>query len=94
VRLNDQVKAGQLLALVGNSGNSDAPHLHFQLVNVNSPMGAEGIPYEFESFTQLGVVDNNPAGQDNGQVSSHKNAEEPVVHRHEFPVTNAVVNFP
>lgn len=42
---------------LGNSGNSDAPHLHFQLTGGNSPMGSEGIPYELEVFTQLGVLD-------------------------------------
>jgi murein DD-endopeptidase len=35
VKLGHTVKAGQLLALLGNSGNSDAPHLHFQLMDAN-----------------------------------------------------------
>src|SRR5262249_17899379 len=29
VKLGDEVKAGQVLAHLGNSGNSDGPHLHF-----------------------------------------------------------------
>jgi hypothetical protein len=40
------------------------------------------------------MVDNDPAVQDNGQVLLPKSAENPVVHRCEFPVNNAVVTFP
>jgi murein DD-endopeptidase MepM/ murein hydrolase activator NlpD len=44
------VKRGQVLGLVGNSGNSTEPHLHFHLSDGNSPLGSEGIPYALESF--------------------------------------------
>ena len=83
-----------MLALLGNSGNSDAPHLHFQLADTNSPLGAEGIPYEFEDFTQLGMVPDDPAMQDNGQALLPKTQEKPVVHPGEFPLNNAVATFP
>ncbi|HEY7403329.1 MAG TPA: M23 family metallopeptidase [Candidatus Angelobacter sp.] len=51
VKLGDHVKRGQVLGLVGNSGNSTEPHLHFHLSDGNSPLGSEGIPYALESFT-------------------------------------------
>ena len=50
VKLGDHVKRGQVLGLVGNSGNSTEPHLHFHLSNGNSPLASEGVPYAFESF--------------------------------------------
>jgi len=50
VKAGDRVRRGQVLGLVGNSGNSTQPHLHFHVVNGNSPLGAEGIPYAIESF--------------------------------------------
>jgi murein DD-endopeptidase MepM/ murein hydrolase activator NlpD len=50
VKLGDHVKRGQVLGLVGNSGNSIEPHLHFHLSDANSLLGSEGIPYALESF--------------------------------------------
>ncbi len=93
VRVGDRVKAGQVLARLGNSGNSDAPHLHFHLMDANSPLGAEGLPYEIDGFTQLGVS----AGPDmlgSGQAWRPRSQEAPTVHRQELPVDNAVVTFP
>jgi murein DD-endopeptidase MepM/ murein hydrolase activator NlpD len=92
VKLGDRVKAGQVLARLGNSGNSDAPHLHFHLMDANSPLGAEGLPYEIDGFTQLGVSD-DPAVLDSGQAWRPNSQAAPVVHRRELPVNNAVVTF-
>jgi murein DD-endopeptidase len=94
VKLGEQVKAGQILGLLGNSGNSDAPHLHLQLVNANSPFESEGVPYELDSFTQLGTVPDDPAAQDTGEILLPKEKEKPAVRRDEFPLNNAAVNFP
>jgi murein DD-endopeptidase MepM/ murein hydrolase activator NlpD len=44
------VKEGQELAQVGHSGNSTAPHLHFQLMNSANLMEAEGVPCCFKSY--------------------------------------------
>jgi hypothetical protein len=54
LRLHQQVKAGDVLGELGDSGNTTAPHLHFQLMDANSPLAAEGIPYLFEKFRFLG----------------------------------------
>jgi hypothetical protein len=93
VKLGDQVKAGEVLALLGNSGNSDAPHLHLHLMDANSPLGSEGLPYELDTFTEQGVIE-DPDMLDTGQAWRPKNDTAPVLHRQEFPVDNAVVNFP
>ena len=94
VKVGDRVSAGQVLARLGNSGNSDAPHLHFQLMDSNSPLGSEGIPCEFASFTQLGVVADQDAVLDAGQPWQPKTQATPVVHRREFPFDKAVFTFP
>jgi hypothetical protein len=93
VKPGDRVKAGQVLAKLGNSGNSDAPHLHFQLMDANSPLGAEGLPYALKAFTQAGVLD-DVAMLDTGAPWTPKAATPPVARHGEFPVDNAVVTFP
>jgi murein DD-endopeptidase len=94
VKVGDEVTVGQVLARLGNSGNSDAPHLHFQLMDANSPLGSEGIPYEFVSFTQLGVLQNQDAALDAGQPWQPKTRPMPIVRRQEFPFDKAIVTFP
>src|SRR5262249_8373941 len=93
VKVGDRVRAGQVLALLGNSGNSDAPHLHFHLVDANSPLGAEGIPYAFEQFDQLGVAGDPDVFVAGGGWKAEAGAK-PTPQRREFPLDNAVVAFP
>ena len=58
VSRGDPVTEGQVLGLLGNTGNSDAPHLHFQVVTDNPVfMGAEGYPVVFRSFNLTGTID-------------------------------------
>ena len=58
VKAGDKVEKGRVLGLIGNSGVSDAPHLHFHIVDSASVFGGEGIPYVFEKFEKLSLFDN------------------------------------
>jgi len=54
----DRVTDGQVLGLMGNSGNSDLPHLHFQVVEGKASfLGAEGYPHVYRAFNVTGEVD-------------------------------------
>jgi murein DD-endopeptidase MepM/ murein hydrolase activator NlpD len=53
VKAGDRVTTGQVLGLVGNSGNSTEPHLHFHVSNGVSPLGSEGLPYALIGHTGL-----------------------------------------
>lgn len=54
VKVGDRVRQGQVLGLVGNSGNSTEPHLHFHLSDSPSPLGSEGIPYVHDRLEVVG----------------------------------------
>ncbi len=50
VHAGEKVKKGQVLARLGNSGNSTEPHLHFQIMDQPSTLAANGLPYAFDSY--------------------------------------------
>jgi peptidase M23-like protein len=54
VRHHDHVHRGDVLALLGNSGNTTGAHLHLQLTDGNSVLQSQGVPFVFERFTYLG----------------------------------------
>jgi N-acyl-D-aspartate/D-glutamate deacylase len=88
VKVGDQVRRGQVLGLVGNSGNSTEPHLHFHLSDANSPLGGEGIPYAFDSFE----VESRIAGLQPDKLP-WKPLDTPDPRRAELPLENVVVRF-
>ncbi len=54
VHKGDRVTRGQVIGLVGNTGNSVAPHLHFQVMAGPSSFASNGLPYEIDSFQVTG----------------------------------------
>ncbi|MGB2590286.1 MAG: M23 family metallopeptidase [Candidatus Acidiferrum sp.] len=84
VKLGDKVHRGQVVGLVGNTGNSTEPHLHFHIENGNSPLGAEGLPYSLPSFEVVG----------HGWTWKPSDSQGPAeIHKNEMPTENEVVNF-
>ena len=54
VKQGDRVRRGDVLGLVGSSGNSLAPHLHFHVMDGPLPLASNGLPYVVDSFTVSG----------------------------------------
>ena len=89
VKTGDRVHRGQVLAHLGESGNSAAPHLHFQLSNAVTFEGSEGIPYEFDNFDLLGP---ESEAQLFGQGEPWKAIA--IHHRHaQMPLNDVVIQF-
>ena len=87
VKVGDRVKAGQVIVLLGNSGNSTEPHLHFHLIDRSSPLGGEGLPFAYPSYTLLGK---GTLGDDAAKIDWL--AEKKSVHG-EIPAENEIVQF-
>ncbi len=82
VKVGEKVRKGRIIGLLGNSGNSDAPHLHFHIASAASPLGAEGLPFLFESFAVLGIEAFDPLKKSAGDKRAL-----------EMPLENEVIRF-
>jgi peptidase M23-like protein len=69
VRAGDRVRRGDQIGTVGNSGNSQAPHLHFQMMDAPSGLAANGIPYVFDAFTVTAVDEAGTADFDRAEAT-------------------------
>jgi len=63
VRTGAHVHWGEVLALLGNSGNATAAHLHLQVTDRNSVLQSQGVPFVFSAFTYLGPGSDYPEKQ-------------------------------
>ena len=54
VEEGERVRAGEKLGLLGNSGNTDAPHLHFQIMNGPGDLNSVGLPFVFDRMALQG----------------------------------------
>jgi murein DD-endopeptidase len=102
VKKGDTVQRGQVLGLVGNSGNSTEPHLHFHLADRNAAIDSEGLPYAFDTFELQAPPDRVTAAmkQDgeslaiDASVMSRLATSSGTAKRDEIPMMNAIVRFP
>jgi hypothetical protein len=63
VKVGDELTTGQVIAALGNTGNSDAPHLHFHVMSTPDPLRSNGLPFVISTF-RLDSRVASPAGLD------------------------------
>lgn len=92
----DVVERGQYLGRLGNSGNTDAPHLHFQVMDRPSPLDANGLPFVFDRMElrgrmmgSLDDINNTIFAGAAPQIDSSTNGRR----RRQMPLTKDVLNF-
>jgi hypothetical protein len=61
VTAGQTVKAGDLVGELGNSGNTDAPHLHFHVMDGPDPLASDGLPYQFDTLQLVGQATGDQA---------------------------------
>ena len=89
VRVGDAVHRGQILGAIGNSGNSDGPHLHYHVTEAvdaaTAPLRGEGVPFVLEAFA---VVAHDPE-----RVAQHASLTALGTHRAALPVEGDVIRL-
>lgn len=97
VREGERVRPGQVLGLIGNSGNSTTPHLHFQVMTTAEFFPTDSPPFTFRQFRVVGQVepriwDDNLGLQPTGVLPITPSPYEGL-HRARYPLDREVLEF-
>ena len=88
VRTGDRVRLGDLVARVGNSGNSSEPHLHLHLQDAPEPNAGEGIPFFFSQYVVSSTGEHVARGMPRGGIHRRRYAGD-VIQRPSAPARDA-----
>ena len=91
VKLNERVRAGQILGSVGASGSVfSGAHLHFHVADANAPLAAQGLPFVFRSYRRLGSF---PSFEALERPWTRAVGERPITRSGDTPAPLTVVSF-
>jgi len=95
VKIGEHVRAGDVIGLLGNTGNTTAPHVHFHVMDGTSPLDANSLPYVFTRFTVEGVMTDDDVGAalEKGVPAKIDTSRLAGPHVKQLPLNNQVVDF-
>jgi Peptidase family M23 len=96
VKAGDHVKAGEVIGLLGNTGGTLAPHLHFHIVNGPEVATSDGYPYVLRAFAVAGQVEDEAlaASLEGKPGFPPRDAIKPEPREGELPLNFNIVDFP
>ena len=98
VKEGDKVGKGQVLAKLGNTGNANASHLHFHLMNGPSVLGSSGIPYVVDAFEYQGQISAQQLADADDYLTGNffgpGRLAAPESRKDQLPMAWSIVNFP
>lgn len=94
VKSGDRVKTGDVIGHLGSTGISDAPHLHFHVMDGPWPLAASGLPYEFTAFTGAGRFEPTADTFEKGAPGKIDRSWFPGQHKGKLPLNLQIVDFP
>lgn len=96
LQVGDYVRQGQKLGLLGNTGNSSAPHLHFQVMDQPSSLDDTSLPFVFDRMNlegrlsvDLTVLDENM----DKKIAMHMDKKDAKPLTRAMPLSRDIVGF-
>ena len=96
VHWGDTVVRGQAIGMVGNSGNTIAPHLHFQTMDAPYSLASSGVPYEIDSYQITALTPGTKAFDDaeaNGTPLATTPVSPPTQVKDALPLDQLIISF-
>ena len=88
VKRGQVVHAGQMIARLGNTGNTTAPHLHFGIHDGPRPLTSNSLPFEIDHYALQGSLD--PATTPTHLIIGGPSGPR----RRSYPLIGSVFTFP
>jgi Peptidase family M23 len=93
VKIGQKVHVGQLLGLLGNSGQSVGPHMHFQVSDAPSVYNSNGLPFVINRMYYQSHIVGTPATEGGRLVNQFDTAGKGW-RQHQMPLQLDVIAFP